>query len=266
MPFAESLDIAPFQMFGPGTGTGTEAFQGFRDEWWDPALRAQMVVAEFGGTKWRGVKLPGPDNSEANLQVQVQSLLALRRRARGRRQAEILAQAADFVAYFHKLLGTGDRRRPATAGLVEAGVAVGHMVGMYWKNEWKRMRPAQVYPALMTLVPTPGHPSYPSNHALQSWLAYLCVVKGLEKGGVGEGVCGAVDEMLRPLALRIGENREVAGVHFNDDSRAGRYLAGQLIGKVTALKAFKALSDGVKAEWSGVVSMAAPLPPLPVED
>ena len=262
MPFAEPLDVAPFQMFGPGAGE----VQGFRDEWWDPALRAQLVVAEFGAKGWRDVKLPEPDNSEANLRVQVQSLLALRRRARGRRQAEILGQAADFVAYFHKLLGTGDRRRPATAGLVAAGVAVGHMVGMYWKNRWKRMRPGQVYPALMTLVPTPGHPSYPSNHALQSWLAYRCVVEGLKAAGVDPGVCGAVDEMLRALALRIGENREVAGVHFNDDSRAGRYLADQLIGVVAALPAFKVLVRRVKAEWAGVVSMSAPLPPLPVED
>ena len=89
--------------------------------------------------------------------------------------SEILAQAYSFTDYWNRLLMADNGRRPYTATLVQIGIIVGQLVGIYWKDQFKRMRPAQAYPALLPVIPTPSHPSYPSNHSTQAHLVAACV-------------------------------------------------------------------------------------------
>ncbi len=81
---------------------------------------------------------------------------------------------------------------------------------------YKRPRPAHVYQALQTVVPTPQHPSFPSNHTLQNKLIHLCLAGALPKP-----VADALDAPMAALAFRIADNREVAGVHYPSDTLAG---------------------------------------------
>ncbi len=112
----------------------------YKDEWWDPMLRAQLVLAEFATKSWRSATVEAPDNSDQNLGVQIEELLA-KRAMRPRRNAEIVAQVNSFVDYWYGLLGVDSVSRPQTATMVQVGIAVGEMVVMYWKNVHKRIRP-----------------------------------------------------------------------------------------------------------------------------
>jgi membrane-associated phospholipid phosphatase len=97
---------------------------------------------------------------------------------------------------------------------------------MYWKRLIKAPRPAQLYPALMPMVPTPRHASYPSNHSLQSHLVAYVMGAILK-----DPATGAEHGIVKPalaLAARIARNREIAGVHFKDDSKAGADYAKAL--------------------------------------
>lgn len=87
------------------------------------------------------------------------------------------------------------------------------------KREHARPRPNQVRPALRTLIRTPPHPSYPSGHAAQS-----AAIAGLL--GALNPACA---ETYRTYAAGVGERREIAGVHFPSDTRAGVKMAEALL-------------------------------------
>ncbi len=92
-------------------------------------------------------------------------------------------------------------------------------VAMHFKKAWHFPRPNQVFPNLVPMIPVPMHPSWPSGHATEAYL-------------VAEALGAAVPALRGPaivLARRIAENREVAGVHYKEDSEAGRLMAQHLI-------------------------------------
>jgi membrane-associated PAP2 superfamily phosphatase len=62
------------------------------------------------------------------------------------------------------------------------------------------------------------HPSFPSGHALQSWLIARCLTK----------VIYDYKPHLKWLARRIAINRERAGLHYRSDTDAGYSIAKQL--------------------------------------
>ena len=211
----------------------------FCDEWWDPQLRAQLVLADFLQlTKWRTcTKLPEPPNSNEVLKVEIEGLLSKASR-RSTRQDEIVAQSDTFVDYWYRLLMADQHRRPATVTLIQIGIAVGGTMALYWKNKYKRMRPCQAFPGLMPMISTPPHPSYPSGHSTQAHLIWLCVRDAVP----------SLDEPLRKLAARIAQNREIAGVHFSSDTAAGVKLAcrDSLIATETERKRVAQLRGGFR--------------------
>ncbi|MEJ1938004.1 phosphatase PAP2 family protein, partial [Nostoc sp. NIES-2111] len=156
-----------------------------------------------------------------------------------------------------QMLGAGGAARPAVATLVASCILVGQMVGMHWKWHFQRARPAQVYPALTPVIPTPPHASYPSNHALQSQLARLALTALFTDAAVRKAVDGALDA----LADRIATNREVAGVHFQSDTRAGQKLAADILPLLRSTKAYRAVEQEARAELAGLKAMGKPLAP-----
>jgi hypothetical protein len=223
----------------------TPGLRGFPDEWWSPQLRSQLVLADFTETaNWRSkTRLDPPDDSPAVLKVEIEALLSKASR-RGTRQGEILAQSNSFVDYWYRLLMADQHRRPATVTLIQVGIAVGGMVALYWKNQHKRMRPSQMFPALMPMIPTPPHPSYPSGHSTQAHLVWLCVRAAMPDPSL-------LDEPMYNLAARIAQNREIAGVHFSSDTAAGAKLASQtfLLLSSPQQKSFNDIVDAAIKEW-----------------
>jgi PAP2 superfamily len=79
-------------------------------------------------------------------------------------------------------------------------------------------RPFQYSPELKPLF-FPEHPSFPSGHATQAYVIYLLFAAWKP----------ALEAKLKSVALKIGKNREIAGVHYSFDSVAGRALARSFV-------------------------------------
>jgi len=215
----------------------------FPDAAWDPALRAQVVLADFGACHWKSLVPKDPPTDQTS---EIEALLQMRS-LRPSRLPEIVMQANSIQLYWHNLLMIGPHARPNTSTLIEIAMGIGHMVGMYWKFYFKRARPVQIFPALMPAVETPPHPSYPSNHSFQSHLIAHTLAAAFD-GKTQK----AMHAPLFAMAARIGRNREVAGVHFPSDTDAGKELAPKIFGLLEQLSSFQVIRDGARAEWAGI--------------
>lgn len=87
-----------------------------------------------------------------------------------------------------------------------------------WTHQ--RARPSQVDPDIAPALPVPGHAAYPSGHAAES-RALAVVLARLDPTCAGAYLT---------LAEDIADRREIAGLHFPSDSRAGVLLADQIVG------------------------------------
>lgn len=150
---------------------------------------------------------------------------------------------------FSDLLNATPTSHPDTWLLISTALLVGRMVAMHYKHKFDHPRPVQVNPALMPPLLTPPHPSYPNAHALQANLMAECVALA----------CPAMAEPLRALADRIGENREVAGVHYPSDRQASLKLVPQVMKLLKAGLKFKAALEHARAEWKSVGASVGPM-------
>lgn len=87
----------------------------------------------------------------------------------------------------------------------------------YWA-----IRPAQLDPALVTLFPTPSHPSYPSSHS--------CDASAI--AAVLEAFFPAEAAVIHAKADEAGESRLWAGIHFRSDIESGLTLGRGVSQKV----------------------------------
>jgi membrane-associated phospholipid phosphatase len=196
----------------------------FSDSSWDSALLADAAAANLLGAAWlSGLEsVIDPPNSDPTAMSGEIACLIRDSALRQERGDEILLQTNNLDLYWANAIG-GPSIRPLTWKLVQATIRIGGLVGMHFKFRFKRPRPVQVYPAIMPMFLTPLHPSYPNNHALQSLLV----------AGVIGKLSSAMTGPMRLLALRIGHNREIAGVHFPSDRVASQKLADALLPKLT---------------------------------
>ena len=232
---------------------------GFPDGAWDPLLKAGAIAASFAAsTDWIKLCDPGaPDDSAGALRADEEALakngvdpvLSSQTRIN-----EIQSQATDFTPYWANLLSCSAASRPATWSLVLVGLQVGGLIAAYFKLKYKRARPAQVWPVIAPIIPTPGHPSYPQGHGLQSYLIAACVTTAVPVVGPACDV----------LARRIAHNRELAGVHFPSDAVASKYAADAAIKLLRELPEVMDLIAAVRKEWGTPVSASPPsIPSLP---
>lgn len=138
--------------------------------------------------------------------------------------AEAADQSGDFKHYFHALLSLNPRDHKNTMRLISLVYAISGVVGMAWKLEFMRERPAHVWPGLFPALPTPPHPSFPSNHATQANAVSIMLSKVVEKAGLRDA-----RDFLKELANRIAHNREYMGIHFSSDTKAGELIATDLV-------------------------------------
>ncbi|HEY7581272.1 MAG TPA: phosphatase PAP2 family protein [Acetobacteraceae bacterium] len=193
------------------------------------------LPAQFGNLA------PGPTNFQQRYE-----LLHLGRAARDERtdaMGEIVAQASEFLTYFMELMAVTPASHPQTVRLMNIASLIALYCCLYWKGFYRRMRPSQLLPALMPPISVPGHASFPSGHATQSWLVSLSMQQALP-GFVldssthlpgtpaAASLCAALAPGLTQLALRIARNREIAGLHYPTDSVGGRTLANQVFGNL----------------------------------
>jgi membrane-associated phospholipid phosphatase len=179
--------------------------------------------------------------------------------------SEAMAQLTNPWAYFRGILMCNSSSAPATHALVQIASHIGQFQVMHYKMLYNRPRPSQYSPALLPPIDVPGHASFPSGHATESLLIALCleeVMPGaasspkLPLGGFAPDnppppMPGK--SPLQQMASRIARNREVIGLHFPSDSKAGRLLAQQSFNLLKQCKSINDPTDGLfvkaKAEW-----------------
>lgn len=96
-------------------------------------------------------------------------------------------------------------------------------VVMVEKARFNRARPVQVDKSFAPMFCV-GHPAYPSGHATQSHLVALAISMVVKDP--------AIQSEVFSLAHMISFRREIAGVHFPSDSRAGMILAQHILARL----------------------------------
>lgn len=134
----------------------------------------------------------------------------------------------------------------------------------YWKNKYKRVRPAQLFPGLLPPIAAPGHASFLSGHAAQAQLVYRCLLSLLPTtpiGGGSQSVASMFEIAGGRLSRRIARNREIAGLHYPSDSIAGRRLAHKIFDHIltptlagpanaSPMQVYRALIGQARQEWA----------------
>jgi hypothetical protein len=79
----------------------------------------------------------------------------------------------------------------------------------------------------------------------------LCISHLLTQAGVLQPDLDALTRDLAVLADRIARNRELAGLHFANDSKGGAELAKALFATLTSgsIAKFNAAIEEAKSEW-----------------
>lgn len=129
--------------------------------------------------------------------------------------------------------------RPHTFELMKDVIELESPQIMKQKKIYNRVRPSYLDSTLKPVIDIPPHPAYPSGHATQAHLRALVLSELDPKHR---------DDYLQS-AKRIARNREVAGVHYPGDSKAGVILAEQLFTKLMNNSDFAEHLKEAKKEW-----------------
>ncbi|MBI2120626.1 MAG: phosphatase PAP2 family protein [Parcubacteria group bacterium] len=107
------------------------------------------------------------------------------------------------------------------------------------KYKYDRVRPSVLDPNLSPVIAVPGHPAYPSGHSSQMhFLAYFLSELMPDKS-----------KLFEARADEIGIDREIAGLHYPSDTKAGQLLARQYMDILLNDPKFKAKLLIARAEW-----------------
>jgi len=248
----------------------------FGERNWEARWWAFLVLHDFATSGWHTTvdgtmttawgQVP---TTPSAIDDEFTNLVNAHRDERAAALGEILSQANEHITDFMTVLMMTPGSHPNTYRILHIASQVASYAVLYYKGLRERPRPSQLLPALLPPIPVPGHASWPSGHATQAWLMALCieyvltgkvpgmVITGTSPGtSAGTGNLGALSSNLRTLALRIGRNREIAGLHYPSDSAGGRALADaifpvltNMVTGVPPLTWFEKAVVAAKAEW-----------------
>ena len=155
---------------------------------------------------------------------------------------EIKQENSIYNAFFgDKTLGelVDESNRPLTFELMKMVIELESPQIMKQKKLYNRVRPSYLDPTLKPVIDIPDHPAYPSGHSTQAHLRAL-VLSELDPKNRAR---------YEQAAKRIARNREIAGLHYPSDSKAGAILAKQLFKKLMSTPDFSKRLEAAKAEW-----------------
>ena len=155
---------------------------------------------------------PSDDTAEAHL------LLAMQRHRTHSQIAQIKAQSSDPLPLFWRCAGLDETLYPEQAQRILEAVVDTEAVVVALKRRYNRRRPSVVLPQIHPVIPVPPYASYPSGHATQSVVIANLMARLAPKAA----------RRLTVLAMQVGRNREIAGLHYPSDTNAGFSLGGEL--------------------------------------
>jgi hypothetical protein len=210
----------------------------FPRNYWSPEYRATLVAIEFLKSDWEpNINLAPPPSDPSQLLEEIRYLHSLTR-LRDERREEIKAQADQFVSYFFPILMMHQYSHPRTYELVSVSSGLTDFIYVF-KARFNRARPSQLSPSLQPMIIVPGHPAYPSGHGFQGRLMALLLAE----------VRPDARAELIAMGDRIAFNREIAGLHYPSDTKAGQSLAEQVLALMKRTPRFQELLADAKAEW-----------------
>jgi membrane-associated phospholipid phosphatase len=107
------------------------------------------------------------------------------------------------------------------------------------KYAYNRLHPSEFDSTLVTLLPNPTSPSYPSEHAVAAGAASAILAYVFPDDA----------QIFNDLAQTAAHSRVLAGVSFPSDVEAGLALGRAVAAKVIE----RAKADGSDAQWTGTV-------------
>ena len=132
-----------------------------------------------------------------------------------------------------------ETKRPLTFEIMKKVIELESPQIMKQKKIYNRVRPSYLDPSIKPVIDIPAHPAYPSGHSTQANLRALVLSELDPKNRIN----------YQQSAKRIARNREVAGLHYPSDSKAGAILARQLFKKLMSTPDFTQHLQAAKAEW-----------------
>jgi acid phosphatase (class A) len=170
-----------------------------------------------------------PTNDSIETRTELDRLLDLQDSARTDEQQKLInaeALGPSLESYFDLLaadyINTKSGKYKNTKKLLAiTNKEVGYFV-FRAKEKFKRARPTTLEPKLEPLSPVPPSTSYPSGNAAQAMTGALILAQ-LDPQRA---------DLYLKKALDIGYRREVAGLHFSSDTKAGQKLASALVAEL----------------------------------
>jgi acid phosphatase (class A) len=104
------------------------------------------------------------------------------------------------------------------------------------KMRYKRARPTQLSSELTAALDIPGHAAYPSGHGMQA--RYMARVYGYVDPTHAELYIKAADE--------LAQRREIMGLHYPSDTRAGQIMADEFFDTLVMVESYRSELDEVK--------------------
>ena len=143
---------------------------------------------------------------------------------RSDRGTEIMTQMGGAVAFLSAIAYLSPSRTPYTLELLAAAIRLANYTEMRFKHALACLRPNQFSAQIQPIILTPGHGSFPSGHATETFISALVLLRLLEASATVPYGDDQWAIQLMQLASRVAINRTVAGVHFPVDSAAGALL------------------------------------------
>ncbi|MGH8049272.1 MAG: phosphatase PAP2 family protein [Arenimonas sp.] len=189
------------------------------------------------------ITLPAPP---ANTSPETAQELAIMHAYQDARTDRSLEEITQEISIYDALFGkqtfgqlVDEKTRPLTFALMIEVIELESPQIMKQKKIYDRVRPSLLDPSLIPAIAIPLHPAYPSGHSTQAHL----------RAHVLSELDPAHRDVYFQSAKRIAHNREVAGLHYPSDSRAGAQLAKQLFANLMKNRRFSQRLKKAKAEW-----------------
>ena len=128
---------------------------------------------------------------------------------------------------------------PATAAALGPALKDINTLVFKMKQKYDRARPSVLDSSIIPVVTVPGHPAYPSGHSTQMhFVAY--VLSELMPDRAAE---------FENRADEIAMDREIAGLHYPSDTKAGQMLAREYMDILLGDTTFQTRLDLARREW-----------------
>ncbi|WP_299771199.1 phosphatase PAP2 family protein [uncultured Tateyamaria sp.] len=146
------------------------------------------------------------------------------------RMSEMFVQQTDILSFFGLNAQLGYVRKPWTMVLIDAVLAAAIDVHTQFKHALPVLRPVELSPQINPVIQTPSHSSFPSGHATEAFVVaqLLTRLRELAEDSLAKS-------NLLQHAVRIAQNRTVAGVHYPVDNMAGSMLGTALADYFSAI-------------------------------